>query len=91
MPMDTPEQMHEKIAKVVRLQCQDLCRRFRPDTAAIESVVSEQDLEDLICASRAWQQAVKSGNLDAIEKCESDFTAAWEKFEATRKQVFHAE
>jgi hypothetical protein len=89
--MDTPEQMHGKIAKVVRLQCQDLCRRLRPDTAATESVVSEEDLGELICASRAWQQAVKSGDVDAIEKCESDFTAAWEKFEATRKQVFHAE
>jgi hypothetical protein len=89
--MDTPEQMHGKIAKVVRLQCQDLCRRLRPDTAAIESVVSEQDLGDLICASRAWQQAVKSGDLTAIEKCESYFTAAWEKFEATRKQASHAE
>jgi hypothetical protein len=89
--MDTPEQMHGKITEVVRLQCQDLCRRLRPDTAAIKSVVSEQDLGDLICASRAWQRAVKSGDLDAIEKCESDFTAAWEKFEATRKQVSHAE
>jgi hypothetical protein len=85
--MDTPEQMHGKIAKVVRLQCQALCRRLRPDTAAIESVVSERDLGDLIYVSRAWQQAVKSGDLDAIEKCESDFTAAWEKFEATSQET----
>jgi hypothetical protein len=82
--MDTPEQMHGKIAKVVRLQCLELCRKLRPDTAAIESAVNKQNLGDLISASRAWQQAVKSGDLDVIEKCESDFTAAWEKFEATR-------
>ena len=88
--MDTPEERHRKISEVVRLQCQELCRRLGPvstDTRSTETTVSEQDLGDLICASREWQQAVKSGDQAAIEKCESDFTVAWEQFDATRKQA----
>jgi hypothetical protein len=90
--MDTPEQRHRKIATVVRLQCQVLCRKLgsvTTDTKVVGSAVSEQELGELIDASRAWQQAVKSGDLLAIEKCESDFTAAWERFETTRNQASH--
>jgi hypothetical protein len=93
MTMDTPEERHKKIATVVRLQCQVLCRKLDPvstDTKVVESPpVSEHDLGELIDASRAWQQAVKTGDLLAIEKCESDFTAAWERFETTRNQASH--
>jgi hypothetical protein len=90
MAMDAPEAMHRKIVKVVRLQCQDLCRRLGPastDPAAIESSVSEQDLEELLRLSRAWQNAAKFGDRAVVEKCESDFTTAWETFEATAKQA----
>jgi hypothetical protein len=92
MTMDTPEERHRKIATVVRLQCQVLCRNLGPvstDTKVVGSVVNEKDLGELIDASRAWQQAVKSGDLLAIEKCETDFTVAWERFETTRNQASH--
>ena len=72
--MDTPEQMHRKYcqscAAPMSGSLSQAPARHRGDRTVMSG---EQDLGDLIGASRAWQQAVKSGDLDAIGEVRVQF------------------